>query len=81
MTSLPPRVHIHEEGPREGFQIERGPIPTAQKIRLVDALAETGLADIQVTSFVHPGKVPGMADAEAVVAGITPRPGVRFTAL
>ncbi|MFD0848912.1 hydroxymethylglutaryl-CoA lyase [Sphingosinicella xenopeptidilytica] len=81
MNSLPPRVHIHEEGPREGFQIERGPIPTAQKIRLVDALAETGLADIQVTSFVHPGKVPGMADAEAVVAGITPRPGVRFTAL
>lgn len=81
MTSLPKRVYIKEEGPREGFQIEKGPISTEQKIRLVDALADTGLQHIQVTSFVHLQKVPGMADAEAVVAGLTPREGVHYTGL
>ncbi|MBB3955535.1 hydroxymethylglutaryl-CoA lyase [Novosphingobium sediminicola] len=81
MTNLPPRVFIKEEGPREGFQIERAPIPTADKIRLVDALSDTGVGHIQVTSFVHPQKVPGMADAEAVVAGMTPRAGVRYSGL
>lgn len=81
MTVLPARVFIKEEGPREGFQIERAPIPTADKIRLVDALSDTGVGHIQVTSFVHPQKVPGMADAEAVVAGMTPRAGVRYGGL
>ena len=81
MTNLPPRVFIKEEGPREGFQIERAPISTADKIRLVDALSDTGVDLIQVTSFVHPQKVPGMADAEAVVAGMTPRAGVRYSGL
>jgi hypothetical protein len=57
------------------LQIEKRLIPTTEKIRLVDALSDTGLDYIQVTSFVHPGKVPGMADAEAVVAGMTPREG------
>ncbi len=81
MTGLPARVYIKEEGPREGFQIEKAKIPTEQKIRLIDALADTGLDHIQVTSFVHPQKVPGMADAEAVVAGITPRAGVQYAGL
>ena len=44
MSDLPKSVEIHEEGPREGFQIEPGPIATADKIRLIEALAETGLA-------------------------------------
>jgi hypothetical protein len=44
---LPMQVEIHEEGPREGFQIEPGPISTADKIRLIEAQAETGLgADV-----------------------------------
>ncbi len=81
MTDIPKRVFIKEEGPREGFQIETKPIPTSEKIRLVDALSDTGLDYMQVTSFVHPGKVPGMADAEAVVAGMTPREGVRYAGL
>lgn len=81
MTNLPARVFIKEEGPREGFQIERAPIPTSDKIRLIDALSDTGVDLIQVTSFVHPGKVPGMADAEAVVAGMTMREGVRYAGL
>ena len=81
MSDLPKRVEIHEEGPREGFQIEPGPISTADKVRLVEALAETGLHHIQACSFVSPRIVPGWADAEAVIAGFRPRPGVHYTAL
>jgi hydroxymethylglutaryl-CoA lyase len=81
MSDLPSAVHITEEGPREGFQIEKGPIPTARKIELIDALSQTGLDRIQIVSFVNPKNVPGMADAEEVVRGITPRPGVAYTAL
>jgi isopropylmalate/homocitrate/citramalate synthase len=81
MTDLPTSVEIHEEGPREGFQIEPGPISTEDKIRLIEALAETGLHHIQACSFVSPRIVPGWADAEAVIAGFTPQPGVHYTAL
>jgi isopropylmalate/homocitrate/citramalate synthase len=81
MSDLPRRVDIHEEGPREGFQIEPGPISTADKIRLIEALAETGLHHIQACSFVNPRIVPGWADAEAVIAGFKAKPGVEYTAL
>jgi hydroxymethylglutaryl-CoA lyase len=81
MSELPKAVHINEEGPREGFQIETGRIPTARKIALIDALSQTGLDHIQIVSFVNPKAVPGMADAEAVVRGITRRSGVAYTAL
>jgi hydroxymethylglutaryl-CoA lyase len=81
MGDLPTFVHINEEGPREGFQFEKGPIATARKIALIDALSQTGLDHIQIVSFVNPKAVPGMADADEVVQGITPRPGVAYTAL
>jgi hydroxymethylglutaryl-CoA lyase len=81
MSDLPKSVEIHEEGPREGFQIEKGPIATARKIALIDALSETGLCQIQIASYVNPKRVPGWADAPEVVAGYTPREGVRYTAL
>jgi len=81
MSDLPAAVHITEEGPREGFQIEKGPIATANKIALIDALSQTGINRIQIVSFVNSKNVPGMADAEDVVRGITPRPGVAYTAL
>ena len=74
-------VHISEEGPREGFQFEKGVIPTERKIALIDALSQTGLDHIQIVSFVNPKTVPGMADADEVVERITPRPGVAYTAL
>jgi isopropylmalate/homocitrate/citramalate synthase len=81
MSDLPNRVEIHEEGPREGFQIEPGPIPTADKVKLIEALSETGLAHIQACSFVNPRLVPGWADAEAVVEGFKPVEGVHYTSL
>ena len=76
MSDLPHAVRVTEEGPREGFQIEKGPIATARKIALIDALSQTGLDHIQVVSFVNPKAVPGMADADDVVRGIAPRKGV-----
>lgn len=81
MSDLPTRVDINEEGPREGFQIEPGPIATADKIALIDALSDTGVRHIQACSFVSPKLVPGWADAEQVIAGFTPKPGVEYTAL
>ncbi|HEX3504436.1 MAG TPA: hydroxymethylglutaryl-CoA lyase [Xanthobacteraceae bacterium] len=81
MSDLPRAVHINEEGPREGFQIEKGPIATPRKIELIDALSQTGLDHMQIVSFVNPKAVPGMADADEVVEGIKIKPGVAYTAL
>ena len=81
MSDMPKFVHINEEGPREGFQIEKGPISTTQKIELIDALSETGITHIQAVSFVNPKRVPGWADADEVVEGFTAKPGVKYTAL
>jgi hydroxymethylglutaryl-CoA lyase len=81
MSGLPKSIHIHEEGPREGFQFEKGAIPTDAKVELIDALSETGLTDIQVVSFVNPKRVPGMADADDVVKRFRKKPGVRYSAL
>src|SRR5690554_4191716 len=81
MSDLPRAIRINEEGPREGFQIEKGPIPTARKIELIDSLSRTGLKQIQTVSFVPPRNVPGMADADDVVRGFTPAPGVSYTGL
>lgn len=81
MSDLPKKIHIREEGPREGFQIEPGPISTADKIRLIDALSATGIDHIQTVSFVNPKAVPGWADADEVVRGMRKAPGVEYTAL
>jgi hydroxymethylglutaryl-CoA lyase len=74
-------VTIYEVGPRDGLQNEARPIPTADKIRLVDLLTAAGLRKIEVTSFVSPKWVPQMADAAEVMAGIRRAPGVTFAAL
>lgn len=81
MTDIPKIVHINEEGPREGFQIESAAISTADKVKLINALSATGVKHIQVVSFVNPKAVPGMADAEAVVAEMERHAGVEYTGL
>lgn len=78
--ALPTSVILQEEGPREGFQSE-GLIPVEQKLRLIDALAQTGLPVINCASFVDVRRVPQMADAEAIAAGIQRRPDVRYTGI
>lgn len=81
MADLPARVEIHEEGPREGFQIEPPGFSIADRAALVEALAKAGLEQIQVASFVNPARVPQMADAAQLFGAIRKRPGVRYTAL
>ncbi len=81
MSDLPSFVQINEEGPREGFQFEKGAIATDRKIALIDALSQTGINHIQIVSFVNPKNVPGMADADEVVESITIKPDVDYTSL
>jgi hydroxymethylglutaryl-CoA lyase len=80
MTIYPTSVSIREVGPRDGLQNEE-PVPTEAKIRLLDALSETGVGRIEAVSFVHPKAIPQMADADEVWAGIRRAPGVRYSAL
>lgn len=75
------RVRLVEVGPRDGLQNEKQVIPSANKIRLVDALSECGFDTIEATSFVSPRWVPQLADAAEVMAGITRKPGVRYAVL
>lgn len=79
--ALPKRITIHEVGPREGIQIEKNPIATAEKIRFIDMLSQCHFHEIETVSFVNPKWVPSMADAEEVVAGITRAPGTRYTSI
>lgn len=76
-----PRIEINEVGPRDGLQIERTHVPTADKIALVDALSACGFARIEVTSFTSPKAIPALADAGEVMQGIRREPGVIYTAL
>ena len=79
--TLPSRVKLVDVGPRDGLQNEPTPVPAAVKIALVHRLQAAGLKEIEVTSFVSPKWVPQMADAAEVMAGITRRPGVRYSVL
>ena len=74
MPDLPKFVEVHEEGPRDGLQIEKTFIPTETKLKFIEALSATGLKEMQVTSFVRPDLVPQMADAEDIAASFTPKP-------
>ena len=74
-------ITIVEVGPRDGLQNEHGVVSTADKIAFVDTLTAANLPVIEVSAFVSPTWVPQMADAEQVFAGITRRPGTRYTAL
>jgi hydroxymethylglutaryl-CoA lyase len=79
--NLPARVTLVEVGPRDGLQNESARIDTADKIAFVDRLSQAGHRVIEVSAFVSPRWVPQMADAAEVFAGITRRPGTRYTAL
>ncbi len=78
MASYPSIIHT-EEGMRDGLQIEDPNIPVADKIRLIDALSETGLKEIAIGSFVSPKWTPQMACIDELVQGFHPKPGVRYT--
>ncbi len=60
------KIVIHEVGPRDGLQVEKTTVPLADKIRWIESLFNSGIDIIQVGSFVHPEKVPAMADTDAL---------------
>lgn len=78
---LPDRVTIYEVGPRDGLQNEPRPVPTSDKIAMIDALSRTGLSHIEITSFVNPKWIPQLADASDVARGIKRAPGVVYSCL
>lgn len=74
-------IELVEVSPRDGLQSESVLLPTAAKIALIERLLQAGLRRIEVTSFVNPKRVPQMADAEAVLAGLPRRDGVSYMGL
>jgi hydroxymethylglutaryl-CoA lyase len=75
------RITVVEVGPRDGLQNEHASISTVDKISFVDRLSAADLPVIEVSAFVSAKWVPQMADAAEVFAGITRKPGIRYTAL
>lgn len=79
--TFPAHIKIVEVGPRDGLQNESQSVQTSDKVRLIELLAESGLAVIEAGSFVSPKWVPKMADSAEVFAGILRKKGVTYTAL
>jgi isopropylmalate/homocitrate/citramalate synthase len=75
------RVLLCDVGPRDGLQNEPEALAPAVRAELVNRLAATGLPRIEAVSFVRDDRVPQMAGAEAVVAGIERREGVEYAGL
>ncbi|HEY2516123.1 MAG TPA: hydroxymethylglutaryl-CoA lyase [Polyangiaceae bacterium] len=82
--SLPDRVSIYEVSPRDGLQNERATVPLRDKVRLIEALSDSGLRRIEITSFVSPNWIPQLADADELAETIYEHhrhPGVAYSAL
>ncbi|MGS2720663.1 hydroxymethylglutaryl-CoA lyase [Paraglaciecola aestuariivivens] len=78
---LPKAVKIVEVGPRDGLQNEKGIVPLAAKVALVEQLAKAGCSVIETGSFVSPKWVPQMADSAEVFQQINRLPDVTYSAL
>ncbi len=78
MTSF---VEILEVGPRDGLQNEKVVFSTADKLRMINGAIAAGVRRLEVASFVHPKRVPQMADAEDVIAGLEDREDVTYIGL
>src|SRR4051794_32452623 len=78
---LPDSVRVREVGPRDGFQNEPEVIATADKVRLIDRLARTGLKRLEATSFVRADVIPQLSDARDVLAQIDPPEDVAISVL
>jgi hydroxymethylglutaryl-CoA lyase len=79
--TMPRTIEIVEVGPRDGLQSEAVIAPTSLKLELIARLCAAGVRRIEVASFVHPKRVPQMADAEAVMSALPRREGVQYVAL
>jgi hydroxymethylglutaryl-CoA lyase len=74
-------ILIQEVSPRDGLQNESCFVQTTDKVSMIDALSQTGLRKIEVSSFVSPKAIPALRDAREVFASIQRLPGVTYTAL
>ncbi len=74
-------IILEEQGLRDGLQTQTQIVPTRKKLEYIDRLVAAGLSRIQVASFVHPGLVPQMADAEAVCERLKKRDGIIYSGL
>ena len=76
-----PAIRIVEVGPRDGLQNEKAMVATADKIALIEKLADCGFRTVEATSFVSPRWVPQLADAADVFSAIRRKPGVSYPVL
>jgi hydroxymethylglutaryl-CoA lyase len=74
-------VEVVEMSPRDGLQSEDVIVDTDTKIELITRAIDAGIRRIEVCSFVNPARVPQMADAEAVLAGLPDRDDVTYIGL
>ena len=74
-------VTVYEVGPRDGLQNEARVLATADKLALVEALADAGITRIEAASFVSPRWIPALADSAEVVARLPVRAGLGYVAL
>ena len=77
----PRRISIVEVGPRDGLQSEPEILSTRSKVKFIIRAIEAGIRRLEVASFVHPKKVPQMADAEAVLAELPLQDDVSYIGL
>jgi hydroxymethylglutaryl-CoA lyase len=68
------KLALHEVGPRDGLQVEKQTVPTATKLAWIGSLLASGVDIVQVGSFVHPEKVPQMADTDELFRRLSARP-------
>ena len=81
MANTQRHVSIIEVGPRDGLQSEPEILSTETKLEYIRRAIDAGIRRLEVTSFVHPKRVPQMADAEAVIAGLPRRDDVTYIGL
>ncbi|KAB1198098.1 MULTISPECIES: hydroxymethylglutaryl-CoA lyase [Haloferax] len=81
LEELPDQIHVVEMLPRDGFQRLDEFVPTDEKVEIIDRLSETGVDEIEISSFTHPRAVPTLRDADEVAKQITRHDDVTYRAL
>ena len=80
LARMPCSVRVVEVGPRDGLQNEKALVPTEQKIRFIQMLADAGLSVVEATSFVSPRAIPQLSDASVVMVGLRRLPTTAWDA-
>src|SRR5579859_1525322 len=81
LARMPRSVRVVEVGPRDGLQNEKAQVPTEQKVRFIEMLAEAGLPVVEATSFVSPRAIPQLSDAGEVMTKVKRQPSTSYPVL